>query len=90
MLDVLYEDNHLLAINKPAGLATMGALAGRATLVKKVKRYIKDRYSKPGDVYVGVVSRLDAAVSGVILLARTSKAAERLTRQFAAGEPHKT
>jgi 23S rRNA pseudouridine1911/1915/1917 synthase len=89
MLDVLYEDNHLLAVNKPAGLATMGALSGRDSLVEQVRRYLKDRYQKPGNVYVGVVSRLDAAVTGVVLLARTSKAAQRLTRQFAHGEPHK-
>jgi 23S rRNA pseudouridine1911/1915/1917 synthase len=90
MLDVLYEDNHLLAVNKPAGLATMGALAGRASLVEHARQYIKEQYHKPGNVYVGVVSRLDAAVTGVVVLARTSKAAERLTKQFAAGEPEKT
>ena len=90
MLDVLYEDNHLLAVNKPAGVATMGALAGRTSIVEQARQYIKDRYHKPGNVYIGVVSRLDALVSGVLLLARTSKAAERLTRQFGAGETRKT
>lgn len=89
-LDVLYEDNHLLAVNKPAGLPTMGAVAGRLSLIILARQYIKERYNKPGNVYVGVVSRLDAPVTGVVLFARTSKAADRLTRQFASGEPHKT
>ena len=89
-LNVLFEDNHLLAVNKPAGLPTMGAAAGRPSLVQQARQYIKNRYGKPGNAYVGVVSRLDALVTGVVLLARTSKAADRLTRQFAAGEPRKT
>jgi 23S rRNA pseudouridine1911/1915/1917 synthase len=81
-LDVLYEDNHLLAVNKPAGLATMGASAGKTSLVTLAKEYLKARYNKPGNVYLGVVSRVDAAVSGVVILARTSKAAARLSEQF--------
>jgi 23S rRNA pseudouridine1911/1915/1917 synthase len=81
-LDVLYEDNHLLAVNKPAGIPTQGAAAGRPSLVSLAKAYVKQKYVKPGNVYLGVVSRLDAAVSGVVIFARTSKAAARLTRQF--------
>lgn len=81
-LHVLYEDNHLLALNKPAGIATMGAAAGTPTLLDWARQYVKVKYHKPGNVYLGVVSRLDAPVTGVILLARTSKAADRLTRQF--------
>ncbi|MCA9151080.1 MAG: RluA family pseudouridine synthase [Planctomycetales bacterium] len=81
-LDVLYEDNHLLVVNKPAGLATMGALPGEDTLAEVAKRYLKRKYDKPGNVYVGVVSRLDNPVSGAIVLARTSKAASRLSEQF--------
>jgi 23S rRNA pseudouridine1911/1915/1917 synthase len=81
-LDILYEDNHLLALNKPAGLATMGVGAGKTSLVSLVKDYLKARYKKPGNVYLGVVSRIDAAVSGVVLFARTSKAAARLSEQF--------
>ncbi|MEN6405720.1 MAG: RluA family pseudouridine synthase [Thermoguttaceae bacterium] len=81
-LNVLYEDNHLLVVNKPAGLPTMGTPDDRATLLTVAKQYIKQRYQKPGNVYLGVVSRLDAPVSGVVLLARTSKAAARLTEQF--------
>ena len=81
---VLYEDNHLLAVLKPAGLPTMGTPGDRPTLLSVAKEYVKDRYNKPGNVYLGVVSRLDAPVTGVVLLARTSKAAARLTEQFRA------
>ena len=81
-LHILYEDNHLLAVVKPAGLATMGTPAGRPTLLSEAKAYIAQRYHKPGNVYLGVMSRLDAPVTGVVLLARTSKAASRLTEQF--------
>jgi 23S rRNA pseudouridine1911/1915/1917 synthase len=81
-LDVLYEDNHLLALNKPAGLATMGVSDGKTSLVTLAKEYLKARYNKPGNVYLGVVSRVDSAVSGVVLFARTSKAAARLSEQF--------
>jgi len=89
-LEVLLEDNHLLAFNKPAGLATMGAAAGKPTLVSLARQYIKRKYHKPGNVYLGVVSRLDAPVSGVVLLARTSKAARRLAQQFREGSVRKT
>lgn len=81
-LKVLYEDNHLLALNKPAGLPTMGVTADRESLLTRAKDYIKQRYQKPGNVYLGAMSRLDAPVSGVLLFARTSKAAARLTEQF--------
>jgi 23S rRNA pseudouridine1911/1915/1917 synthase len=81
-LEILYEDNHLLVLNKPAGLPTMGTPGGRPTLLTLAKEDVKRRYQKPGNVYLGVVSRLDAPVTGVVLLARTSKAAARLTRQF--------
>lgn len=81
-LEILYEDNHLLAVNKPAGLPTMGTRGDAPTLLSRAKEYVKLRYDKPGNVYLGVVSRLDAPVTGVVLLARTSKAARRLTEQF--------
>jgi 23S rRNA pseudouridine1911/1915/1917 synthase len=83
-MDILYEDNHLLAVNKPAGLPTMGTPGGRPTLLTLAKDYIKEKYRKPGNVYLGVMSRLDAPVTGIVLLARTSKAARRLTEQFRA------
>ncbi len=81
-LEVLYEDNHLLAVNKPAALATMGAPGDRPTLLAIARQYVKRKYTKPGNVYLGVMSRLDAPVTGVVLLARTSKAARRMTEQF--------
>lgn len=81
-LKILYEDNHLLTLVKPTGLATMGLPEGEETLLTQAKRYIKEKYDKPGEVYLGVVSRLDVPVSGVVLFARTSKAAARLNEQF--------
>ena len=89
-LSILYEDNHLLVIDKPAGLPTMGAAHGRPTAVEAARRYIKRKYDKPGNVYIGVVSRLDAPATGVLLLARTSKAAARLNEQFKSGTVEKT
>jgi 23S rRNA pseudouridine1911/1915/1917 synthase len=79
---VLYEDNHLLVVNKPAMLPTMGVAADRESLIAQAKQYIGQKYDKPGDVYLGIVSRLDAPVTGVVVIARTSKAASRLTEQF--------
>jgi 23S rRNA pseudouridine1911/1915/1917 synthase len=90
VIDVLYVDNHLLALNKPAGLPTMGVTRDRASLIEAAKQYIKHRYHKPGNVYLGVVSRLDAPVTGVVLMARTSKAAARLTAQFRTQQVRKT
>jgi 23S rRNA pseudouridine1911/1915/1917 synthase len=81
-LEILYEDNHVLAINKPALLPTMGAREGSPSLVLQAKAYLKEKYAKAGNVYLGVVSRLDAVVTGVVIFARTSKAAARLTEQF--------
>jgi 23S rRNA pseudouridine1911/1915/1917 synthase len=82
MLDILYEDNHLLAVNKPAMLPTMGVADDRPSLLTIAKQYIRGKYNKPGNVYLGIVSRLDAPVTGVVLLARTSKAAGRLSKLF--------
>src|SRR3990167_4442744 len=81
-LDVLYEDNHLLVVVKPAGIPTQGVSANTDSLLSLARHYLKQKYGKPGNVYVGVVSRLDSPVSGVIVLARTSKAARRLNDQF--------
>ena len=80
---ILLEDNHLLAVNKPAGLATAPpAEPGEMTLAEIAKDYLKEVYQKPGNVYLGVVHRLDRPTSGVVLFARTSKAAARLSEQF--------
>jgi 23S rRNA pseudouridine1911/1915/1917 synthase len=84
-LDVLYEDNHCLVVNKPAGLPSQGDDSGTETLLDLARRYLKERYGKPGNVYVGLVHRLDRPTSGVVLLARTSKAAGRLSAQFRDG-----
>ena len=87
--EVLYEDNHLLAVCKPAGVLTMGDQTGDVTMVDIAREYLRVKYNKPGNVYVGVVHRLDRPVSGVLLFARTSKAASRLSDQFRRGTVHK-
>jgi len=87
---ILYEDNHLLVVVKPAMLPTMGVSPEKESLLSQAKQYIKQKYQKPGNVYLGIVSRLDAPVSGVLVLARTSKAAARLTEQFRARQVEKT
>src|SRR6266481_3608145 len=79
---ILYEDNHCLAVAKPAGLLTQGVPPGIPTLEARVKAYLKERYHKPGNVYLGIPHRLDRPVSGVVLFARNSKAARRLAEQF--------
>ena len=79
---VLYEDNHLIAVNKPAGWLVQGDATGDTTLADWVKVYIKNRYQKPGDVFLGIIHRLDRPVSGVVLFARTSKGLERMNRLF--------
>ncbi len=79
---ILYEDNHLLVINKPAQLATMGVQSPRTSAIELARKYIKEKYEKPGNVYLGIVSRLDAPATGILLFARTSKAASRLTAQY--------
>jgi 23S rRNA pseudouridine1911/1915/1917 synthase len=84
-LSVLYEDNHCLAIAKPAGALSTHFAGGEETLDRAVKQYLKARYHKPGNVFLGIVHRLDKPVSGVLLFARTSKAAARLAEQFRAG-----
>ncbi|MEO0515348.1 MAG: RNA pseudouridine synthase [Planctomycetota bacterium] len=81
-LKVLYEDNHLLAVAKPAGVPTMGAKPGVESVADMAKAYLREKYDKPGNVYLGIVSRLDAPVTGVLLFARTSKAAGRLSDAF--------
>jgi 23S rRNA pseudouridine1911/1915/1917 synthase len=89
VLDRLYEDNHCLAVNKPAGVLTQGDATGEPALVDMVREDLKERFHKPGNVYVGLVHRLDRPVSGVVLLAKTSKAAARLSEQFREGKVEK-
>jgi 23S rRNA pseudouridine1911/1915/1917 synthase len=79
---ILYEDNHCLVLNKPPKLLTVGDQTQDANLLDLAKDYLKQKYNKPGEVFLGVVHRLDRPVSGVVLFARTSKAASRLADQF--------
>jgi len=82
MLEVLYEDNHIIAVNKSSSEIVQADKTGDETLADKVKAYIKEKYNKPGDVFLGVVHRLDRPVSGVVIFARTSKALARLNQMF--------
>ena len=90
MLEILYEDNHLIAINKVAGDLVQGDQTGDQPLVEKVKSYIKKKYNKTGAVFLGVIHRLDRPTSGVVLFARTSKALARMNQQFKERKTDKT
>jgi 23S rRNA pseudouridine1911/1915/1917 synthase len=81
-LEILCEDGPVLAVNKPSGLLTLGAKPGIPTLERIVKQFFKEKYEKPGNVYLGIPHRLDRPVSGVVVFARNSKAAARLAEQF--------
>lgn len=81
-LQVLFEDNHLVIVNKRAGDITQGDKTGDTPLSEVVKEYIKDKYNKPGNVFLGVVHRLDRPTSGIIIFAKTSKALERLNKML--------
>ena len=84
-LNILYEDNHCLAVHKPSGISTTHYADREETLDRMVKRYLKEKYHKPGNVFLGIVHRLDRLVSGVLLFARNSKAAARIAQQFREG-----
>lgn len=81
-IKVLYEDNHIIAVLKPAGVLTQGDGSGDESLFDMVKDYLKEKYQKPGNVFLGLVHRLDKPVSGIVLFAKTSKGASRLSEQF--------
>ena len=89
-MEVVYEDNHIIIVNKQSGEIVQGDKTGDRPLSDIVKDYIKERYAKPGAVFLGVVHRLDRPVSGLVIFARTSKALSRLNKMFAEGEVHKT
>jgi 23S rRNA pseudouridine1911/1915/1917 synthase len=89
-ITVLYEDNHLLGVYKEAGRLVQGDRTGDITLLSLAKDYLKVKYRKPGNVYLGLVHRLDRPVSGVVLFARTSKAASRLAAEFRGRRVEKT
>ncbi|MEZ2414090.1 RluA family pseudouridine synthase [Muriicola sp. E247] len=88
-LQVIYEDNHLIAVNKRVGDIVQGDKTGDLPLSEHVKDYIKKEYNKPGDVFLGVIHRLDRPTSGVVVFARTSKALSRMNRLFAEKETEK-
>ena len=90
MLEVLYEDNHIIAINKKSGDIVQGDKTGDAPLSDFVKAYIKKKYNKPGEVFLGTIHRLDRPTSGVVLYARTSKALSRMNEQFREKQVQKT
>ncbi len=89
-MTVLYEDNHIIIVSKAAGEIVQGDKTGDTPLSDMVKAYIKERYAKPGEVFLGVVHRLDRPVSGVVVFARTSKALSRLNKMFRTGAVQKT
>ncbi len=81
---VLYEDNHLIAVHKPPGMLTQGDASGQPSLLELTRAHLREKYGKPGNVFVGLLHRLDKSVSGVVLFAKTSKGASRLSEQFRA------
>ncbi len=89
-MTVVYEDNHIIIVSKESGEIVQGDKTGDTPLSETVKQYIKEAYAKPGNVFLGVVHRLDRPVSGLVLFARTSKALPRLNKMFAEGNIHKT
>lgn len=86
---VIFEDNHLLVVNKSSGVLVQGDVSGDTPLVELCKKYIKEKYKKPGAVFMGLVHRLDRPVSGIVVLARTSKALERMNALFRNKETEK-
>src|SRR3989442_810433 len=83
-LQVLYEDNHIIAVVKPAGVLAQGDKTGDPNMLDELKNYLKQKYQKQGNVFVGLVHRLDRPVSGIMLFAKTSKGASRLSEQLRA------
>ncbi len=88
-MQIIYQDNHLLVVNKPTGQLVQGDQTGRTTLLEEAKAWLKDQYAKPGNVFLGLVHRLDRTASGVVVLARTSKAAARLSEEIRNHRPRK-
>lgn len=89
-IEVLYEDNHLIAVNKRAGDITQGDKTGDEPLPEKVKRWLKEKYDKPGNVFCGVIHRLDRPTSGLVIFAKTSKGLSRMNALFQKKEVQKT
>ena len=89
-MQVIYEDNHLIVVNKSVGEIVQGDRTGDEPLVETLKRWIKEKYAKPGNVFCGVTHRIDRPTCGLVVFARTSKALSRMNELFARGEVHKT
>lgn len=89
-MNVLYEDNHIIIVNKASGEIVQGDKTGDTPLVETVRAYIKDKYNKPGNVFCGLTHRLDRPVSGVVIFAKTSKALERINNMLQKHEIKKT
>lgn len=89
-MDIVYEDNHIIVVNKHSGEIVQGDKTGDKPLVETVKEYLKEKYAKPGNVFLGIPHRLDRPVSGLVIFAKTSKALSRLSTMFRDGEVHKT
>ncbi len=89
-MNILYEDNHLIIVNKKPGEIVHVDKTGDVSLEDKVGHYLKEKYQKPGNVFVGVVHRLDRPVGGIVVFAKTSKALARMNKLFAEGKVHKT
>lgn len=89
-MEVLYEDNHIIIVNKAPGEIVQGDKTGDKPLCDTVKEWIKEKYAKPGNVFLGVAHRLDRPVGGIVVFAKTSKALTRLNEMFRKGEVHKT
>lgn len=89
-MQVIYEDNHIIIVSKQSGEIVQGDKTGDTPLSDIVKAYLKEKYHKPGEVFLGVVHRLDRPVSGLVVFAKTSKALARLNKMFCEGEVHKT
>lgn len=81
-IKVLYEDNHLIAVYKPSGILVQGDKSGDISMIEEVKMYLKNKYLKPGNVFLGLIHRLDRNVDGIVLFAKTSKGASRISEQF--------
>lgn len=88
-MQILYEDNHIIVVSKTSGEIVQGDKTGDKTLCDSVKEYIKEKYAKPGNVFLGIAHRLDRPVSGIVIFAKTSKALSRLNNMFRDGEVHK-
>jgi len=88
-IKIIYEDNHIIVTDKPAGILSQGDISGQTSLLDMLKNYVKLKYNKPGEAFIGLVHRLDRHVSGLMVFARTSKAASRLHQEITSGRMEK-